>query len=137
MKYCKTCDIKISTAINNCILCNEKLQFYDNKGEEFNYPEYTPKKNVFKTFLRLVIILNIVSIVASLFIDYYNNGKDLSWSLIVGLSNLYFIFIFSLIYVKKRLFSKIIIGSFIAVTYIFLMGFIFNDYIWAINFILP
>lgn len=137
MKYCKTCDVKYTTPIKHCLLCNELLQYYDNKESSHNYPEYKPKRNVFQTFLRIVIVSNIISMFTTLFLDFYTNGIQLTWSLVVTTSNLYFIAVFSLIYVKMRLFSKIILGSFLTILYIFLMGYLLNDYIWTINFILP
>lgn len=137
MKYCKTCGIKVTSPIKNCILCNESLQYYDNKESLDNYPKYKPRRELFKTFLRLVIITNVISILATLFLDFYTNGINLTWSLVVSLSNLYFILIFSLIYVKMRLFSKIILASFITVFYVFLMGFLLSNYAWAIDFIFP
>src|SRR5690554_1133495 len=137
MKYCKNCDLKVKTPLNKCILCDDTLQYYDNKVHQYNYPEYKRKSTFFKTLLKIVITLNLASIFINIYIDYFNNGTNLSWSLIVAISNLYLILIFWLISINKRLFSKILLGILLSSIYVITIGFILSDYIWAINYILP
>lgn len=138
MKYCSNCNLKVEADIKHCIFCNDLLKFYDNKKAEDIYPTFKRKRKVFLNFFKIVILLNLVSILTVLFIDGSTNGyNNLTYSLIVSASNLYFILAFGIIYMNRRFVSKLIIGSTTSVLYILSIGFMLNDYIWAINFILP
>jgi len=135
MKFCKTCNIKYKNDISNCLICNDILIEINNDYVN-NYPTYI-KENMFKKyFYNIFLILNIISIVTTLFIDYsYNNS--FFFSLIVSVSNIYLIVFLKLLFNNKSYVIKSFQLTFINVVYLITLGHILNDITWAIDIVFP
>lgn len=135
MKYCKNCDVKYKSDINKCLICNSTLEELNN-GFEDNYPTYV-KKGVFKKhFYNFFLLLNIISIIATLFVDYSVN-KSLYFSLIVSSSNIYLIIFLKLILSNRSFVLKSFRLTFINVSYIILLGHILRSVSWALDIVFP
>lgn len=135
MKYCKTCKIEYDTPLEHCMFCNGELED-DQKNElSYHYAECT-KKPSSKFFFRLFYYINVVSIVVTLYIDY-SHGLPLSWSLVVGITNVYAIIMFSILTNAALWTSKLTKSIVLTVLSVILIGLSIRDYNWAIDYVFP
>lgn len=137
MKYCKNCQVKYDTPLNECLLCDSTLQYYDNKESVYKFTTYKKKKKVFSTIYKISLLINTVSMLTVLYLDYTINLGTLSWSLIVITANVYLILVMTLIYSKSRWISKIILLILLTAIAVIIIGFTIKDYMWALNYVLP
>lgn len=132
MKHCKICNLNYDSNINKCLFCDNELEVVDNINNNY-YPYYKKKNN--NLFYKIFIIINLISLVITLFIDILHN-KYLSWSLIVLSSNIYLILLFYFLLYKNKL-SKVISFLILTTLLVISIGFIIKDYYWALDFVLP
>lgn len=134
MSYCKNCEITYKTSLEKCLICGDNLEHEENLS--YNYQAHKHVSPIKKYFLKAFILLNIISILVTLTIDYIDDSQ-LYFSLIVSLCNLYLIIFLNLLFnhysVIKKLFTSIFLGS----TLIVLIGILIKDYHWAIDIVLP
>lgn len=137
MKHCDNCKISYKNDLDVCLICGDDLRTdEDHLTLEYNYTKYV-KESVFKKyFLKSFILLNIVSILVTLYIDYTLN-KSLSFSLIVGVSNLYLIFFVKVALNNKSIVIKGIEFLFLSAVYFILLGISIDSYDWVIDLVLP
>lgn len=137
MKYCKNCQVKFDTSLKRCILCDDKLQFYNNKIAVYKFTPYKRKARVFIFLYKLSLLLNVISILTVLYVDYTSNNGLLTWSLIVVISNIYFMLLMTVIYNRIRWISKIVLMIILSAATVVMIGFVIKDYLWALNYVLP
>lgn len=134
MSYCKNCEISYKNSLEKCLICGDTLEHEDNLT--YNYQEHKRVSPLKKYFLKTFILLNIISIIVTITIDYINNGQ-LYFSLIVSLCNLYFIIFLNLLFNHFSVIKKIFASIFLSSTLIVIIGIIIKDYHWAIDIVLP
>jgi len=135
MKYCKNCNTYYESSHSHCLLCHNELASVDEKSVS-NFAPYIRKKNKYTFFTKSFSLVNIISMIISMFIDYSVN-KVLSWSLIVSVGNLYLI-LFLLTIIRKTRFSYKVINILIISTLeIIAIGFLTDDYHWALDIVFP
>lgn len=135
MRYCKTCHIHYDTDLEHCLLCDGELEIPADDQSEYKFKDIT-KKPKFNFYYRLFIFLNIMSILASITLDYIN-GQSLSWSLIVSVTNIYSIIMLMTLgnptfWVSK--FTKTIIFT---ISMVVLLGLAIRDHTWAVDIVFP
>lgn len=135
MKYCNSCKVYYDNDLNNCVVCKTQLTLLDDNFNN-NYPTYKRKYNVKSFIYKLILFLNILSILSTIFIDYLINAK-LTFSLVVSLSNIYFILFLKIILNFKSLLNNLLNLSIINIVYLIALGLLLNNYYWAIDFVLP
>lgn len=136
MKSCSNCNIKYDSKIEHCLICHTVLND-DSKNDLIdNYPTYKKTKDTNSIINKIVLLVNIVSIIISVFIDFSIN-KSLSWSLLVSISNIYLIILFRVILSKLRTSLKIINLIILTTLLVVGIGLILEDYHWAIDIFLP
>ena len=119
------------------MLCHNHLEILDES--DTSYQKFTTYKNIKdskKIFLKAFTLINIISIVLCLFIDYSTN-KNVTWSLLVAVSNVYLIFMLRVSLSKSRLSSKIVGLSFFDNSISCWYWVLINDYHWALDIFLP
>jgi len=136
MKYCKTCDVKYNTTLHKCLFCDSEL--IDDKKDElvYNYRPYIKEKKTFRNVYKVLIFINIVSALITMYIDYTLNDKFM-WSLIVLSANVYLIFLFTAIYKKMKWSQQTILYIILSSILVLSIGVIIRDYSWAIDYVLP
>jgi hypothetical protein len=136
MKYCKTCKVHYNTPLDHCMLCNGDLD--DDKKNEtiYKFQDYVKKGVSSKFFFRLFYYINIVSIIVTLYIDY-QQGLPLSWSLVVGITNIYAIVMFAILTNPTLWTSKLTKSIVLTVLSVILIGLSIRDYDWAIDYVFP
>jgi len=134
MRYCKNCHIHYDTPLEKCMFCNAEL---DIQGETtFKFAPFK-KKGFFGLFYRLFIFFNIISISLSLYVDFNENGFPLTWSILVGLTNLFAIILFVLIFSPGSWISKVNKSVFGGLIWVTGMAYFLGDYHWAIDYVVP
>lgn len=136
MKYCKTCDVKYNTTLHKCLFCDSEL--IDDKKDElfYNYRPYIKEKKTFRNVYKVLIFINIVSALITMYIDYTLNDKFM-WSLIVLSANVYLIFLFTAIHKKMKWSQQTILYIILSSILVLSIGVIIRDYSWAIDYVLP
>jgi uncharacterized protein DUF6320 len=135
MRYCKTCHIHYDTDLDHCLLCDGELEIKDDDQSVYKFKDIT-KKPRSNFYFRLFIFLNVMSILATLTLDYMS-GLPLSWSLIVSLTNLYSIIMLLTLgnptfWVSK--FTKTIVFT---ISMVVLLGLAIRDHSWAVDIVFP
>ncbi len=135
MKYCKTCQVHYDTTLEHCILCNGDLDHDGEKESTFKF-NVMRKRSTSTFFLRFFIFLFLIASMISIYLDY-QDGKDLSWSLIVTIASLYLISLRRAIFVSTIWTSKFIKSNLLSMIAITLIGLSIGSYDWAFNYVLP
>ena len=136
MKYCKNCQIKYDSPINKCLLCQNNLEKIDDDIEINNFTKHIKKKKTLQIIFKSFIVLNIISIVTTLLINYYSS-KQFTWGLIVSISNIFLVLIIGLIISKAKTSTKISGSILLATILTIIISFIIENYHWAIDIVLP
>lgn len=136
MKYCKSCHIHYDTTLDHCMFCNGELEDHHEKVTTYKFSEIQKKKTS-RFFHRLFIYLNLVSFAVSLYVDWTSNGFPLSWSLIVGITNIYTIIMFLLLTVPTLWTSKVTKSIIVTVGMLILFGLAIRDHQWALDYVFP
>lgn len=134
MSYCKNCEITYKTNLEKCLICGDILDHEEHSVD--NYPKHKRVSPLKKYFLKSFILLNIISIIVTLTIDYLDDS-NLYFSLIVSSCNLYFIFFIKLLFNHFGVIRKIFSSVFLSSTLIVIIGIIIKDYHWAIDIVTP
>ncbi|MBU1142670.1 MAG: hypothetical protein KKH92_03385 [Firmicutes bacterium] len=135
MKYCKTCHVHYDNTLEHCILCNGEL---DQVGEElstYKFPEIK-KRSKSRFFYRLFLFLNLVSALVTLYIDFAD-GLPLTWSLVVGITNIYVVVMFLVLAVPTIWTHRLTKSVIITVGSLILIGLAIRDVDWALDFVFP
>lgn len=135
MKYCNNCKVNYKNDITSCLICHSNLDEINDNYED-NYPSYVKRSMFKKYFYNSFLLLNIISIIVNIFIDYSFNNK-LHYSLIVSSSNLYLIIFLKLLLNNKSYIIKSFQLTFINIIYIILLGHIIKSTSWAIDIVFP
>jgi hypothetical protein len=137
MKYCKSCNVSYNTPLEHCILCNGELENKDGHEHElvYKYGE-CKKKSRSRFFLRLFLFLNVISAVIALYVDYITSF-ELSWSLVVAITNFYAVIMFIVLTIPTIWTSKLSKSIIITAGGLILIGLSIRDYSWAIDYVLP
>lgn len=135
MRYCKTCHIHYDTDLDHCLLCDGELDIQKDDQSVYKFKDIT-KKPRSNFYYRLFIFLNVMSILSTLTLDYMS-GQDLSWSLIVLVTNIYSIIMLLTLgnptfWVSK--FTKTIVFT---ISMVVLLGLAIRDYTWAVDIVFP
>jgi hypothetical protein len=135
MRYCKTCHIHYDTDLEHCLLCDGELEISADDQSEYKFKDIT-KKPRSNFFYRLFIFLNVISILTTITLDYMS-GRNLSWSLIVSVTNMYSIIMLLTLgnptfWVSK--FTKTIVFT---ISMVVLLGLAIRDYSWAVDIVFP
>lgn len=134
MSYCKNCEIEYKTNLDKCLICGDNL---NNEVElKFNYQPYVKESMFKKYFLKAFMLLNILSIIITISIDYVYD-QTLYFSLIVSLCNLYFILFLTIIFSHHSFERKVFNSVFLSSILVILIGIIIKNYHWAIDLVLP
>lgn len=135
MKYCKTCKINYEAPIEHCLLCSDSLEV-TSELEVNNYPNYRAKSKFSKYFIKGTFLLNIMSIIICLSVNYLVS-KNFTWSLIVSVSNLYVILFVRLLLAESKIISRLFLIIAISILELLAIAYLTNDISWAIEIVLP
>ena len=135
MKYCKTCHVHYDNTLEHCILCNGELEKTGEVESTYKFPE-AKKRSKSRFFYRLFIFLNLVSVLVSLYIDFAD-GLPLTWSLIVGITNIYIVVMFLVLAVPTIWTHRITKSVIITVGSLILIGLAIRDVDWALDYVFP
>jgi hypothetical protein len=134
MRYCKNCHIHYDTPLEKCMFCNDDLKA---TGETtYKFAPYK-KKGLFHHFYRFFIFINFISLALSIFLDYDHNGFPLTWSLLVGSSNILAVILFTLFANSGLWIAKVNKAVFSGLVWITFVTYILGDYHWAVDYIIP
>ncbi len=136
MKYCKTCKVHYDVPLSNCMLCNGELDDNDKMPLLSKYPDYGKKRVQSKFLYRLFYYINFVSIIVTLYLDF-QEGLPLSWSLVVGITNVYAIIMFAIFTHPTIWTSKLTKSIILSVLSLILLGLSIRDHTWAIDYVFP
>ncbi len=90
MKYCKHCNVKISTDTSYCPLCYSEVSAIEDGGVDLCHKASTlsaVKKNPYKLVAKIFMMISLVAIVVCLLTDYLTEFSG--WSILVILSIAY------------------------------------------------
>ncbi|MFA5560827.1 MAG: DUF6320 domain-containing protein [Acholeplasmataceae bacterium] len=135
MKYCKNCKMQMDTTSSECLFCNETLKVLSDEKTDYMFA-VVKKRKPNHYIARLLNILNVISALLVLYVDYRANNS-LTWSPVVAIANLYVIIFITTIRIKTNwttTFSKTIILTLLALIFI---GIALQDYHWALDYVLP
>jgi len=135
MKYCKSCHVHYDNTLEHCILCNGELEKIGEIDSTYKFPE-PKKRSKSRFFYRLFLFLNLVSALVSLYIDFAD-GLPLSWSLIVGITNIYIVVMFLVLAVPTIWTHRITKSVIITVGSLILIGLALRDVNWALDYVFP
>lgn len=135
MKYCKTCHVHYDNSLEQCILCNGELEQISEVISTHKFPEPT-KKSRSRFFYRFFLFLNLVSALVTLYIDFAD-GLPLSWSLVVGITNIYIVVMFLVLAVPTIWTHRLTKSVIITVGSLILIGLAIRDVNWALDFVFP
>ncbi|WP_026392163.1 DUF6320 domain-containing protein [Haploplasma modicum] len=136
MKYCENCKINYEKDFKKCLLCGDDLISNETDLTVNSYPTIKKTKEPLNIIYRTFILLNIISIIVSIFIDY-NADKNLSWSLIVSSGNISTLLFLKLLFSESKLVLRIISFLFISLIELIIIGYLSKDPSWAIDIVLP
>lgn len=136
MKYCENCKINYEKDLKKCLLCGDDLISNEVDSTINSYPTIKKTKDPLNIIYRTFILLNIISIIVSIFVDY-NADKNLSWSLIVSSGNISTLFFLKLLFSESKLVLRIISFLFISLIELIIIGYVSKDPSWAIDIVLP
>lgn len=135
MKYCKTCHVHYDNKLEHCMLCNGELEQIGEIESTHKFPE--PKnRSKSRFFYRLFIFLNLVTALVSLYIDF-ESGLPLSWSLVVGITNIYIVVMFLVLAVPTIWTHRLTKSVLITVSSLILIGLAIRDVDWALDYVFP
>ena len=135
MRYCKTCHIHYDQDLTHCILCDGELEIQNDDQSTFKFKAITKKRRPY-FFFRLFIFLNVVSMITSLTLDYMT-GLDVSWSLIVSVTNIYSIMMLLTLGNPTFWVSKFTKTMIFTISMVVLIGLSIRDYTWAVDIVFP
>lgn len=135
MRYCKTCHVHYDNTLEHCILCNGELEKVGETESTYKFPE-TKKRSKSRFFYRLFLFLNLVSALVALYIDFAD-GVPLSWSLVVGITNIYVVVMFLVLAVPTIWTHRLTKSVMITVSSLILIGLAIRDVDWALDYVLP
>jgi hypothetical protein len=134
MKYCKNCKLSFDTPLKQCLFCNSELEQH---GETpvYKFPAHKKISRRIK-FYRLFVFLNLIAVIASLYIDY-THASSLTWSLIVTISALYSIILTTILYMPSIWTSKLSKSIILTITALIFLGLALREFSWALDFVFP
>ncbi|MBU1094459.1 MAG: hypothetical protein KKH01_08360 [Firmicutes bacterium] len=135
MKYCKSCHVHYDTDLEHCILCNGELEQEGDQISVYKFSDIT-KRSASRFFNRFFIFINVISALICLYLDLIS-GLPLTWSLVVTITNIYVIVMFTVLAVPTLWTSKMTKSIIVTVMAIILIGLAIRDYSWAIDFVFP
>lgn len=137
MKYCKSCHVHYDTTLDHCMLCNGELENVENSTESTYKFTEIKKRPASRFFYRFFFFINVVSALICLYLDFAANGWNLTWSLVVAITNFYAIVMFIILAVPTIWTSKLTKSIIATVLAAFLFGLSIKDYFWAIDYVFP
>ncbi len=135
MKYCKSCHVHYDTSLEHCILCNGELEQEGDHIAIYKFSEIS-KRPLSRFFIRFFFFINVVSALICLYLDF-RSGLPLTWSLVVTITNIYVIIMFTVLAVPTLWTSKMTKSIIVTVLAVILIGLAIRDYSWAIDFVFP
>lgn len=132
MPYCKPCNIDYLSSHETCVLCHQILTLDDN-GKSF-FPGYQ-KKSIWATFVKGFILLNVLSIFITVFLDMTDGA--LGFSLIVTIINVYAINLVLFLTTPDFWALKISKIGFMTLLGLQVLTIVIGDIGWLFNYVIP
>lgn len=138
MNKCMKCGVHIIDETEVCPLCHCVIETDSENQAGGRYPDIRLKERKLELFGRIILLLSIVSGVASVWINYMQE-TDVWWSIAVC-GGLGYVQLVVLYFVKNQhagYRNKVVIGIACGIAYVVLVDYLFEFQRWSINYVVP
>lgn len=141
MKYCSHCKIEVDTERKTCPLCFHLLD----EKEPSTYQPYKPYERPSRSqeiFMRIVLYIVIVSIIASTIVNIATLGKNHGvrwWSLMVDVSAIYtYFFITTMCKGRRNMAVRFLLQIFLLSILVIVINLVTNpEILWSLTYVIP